>query len=50
MSNLDLNLILRQYKIDSRGLFMEIKNVKPKLKQHQVARKLGYSISTLKRY
>ena len=48
--NLDANLILRQYKLDLMSRFMEMKSNNPKLTQKQIAKGLGYSDSTLKRY
>ena len=43
--NLDANLIVRQHKLDS----MEIKSIKPKMKQKENAKELGFSSSTLQR-
>ena len=48
--NLDANLILRQYKLDIMARFMETKSNNPKLTQKQIAKSLGYSDSTVKRY
>ena len=48
--NLDANLILRQYKLDIMAKFMETKSNNPKLTQKQIAKSLGYSDSTVKRY
>ena len=39
-SNLDSNLILRQYKLDLKAWFMEIKSINPKLRQDQIAKEL----------
>ena len=47
--NLDARLIIRQNKQDSMSRFMDIKRIKPKLTQKQLAKKLGFSDSTLKR-
>ena len=47
--NLDSNMILRQYTLDSMARFMEIKSVNPKLRQDQKAKELRCSISTLQR-
>ena len=49
-SNLDANLISRQYKLNLRVDFMQIKYKNPKLKQREIANQLGYSSSTLQRY
>ena len=48
--NLDSNLKSRQYKLDLMSKFMCIKFENPKMKQFEIANKLGYSISTLQRY
>ena len=48
--NLDPNLISRQYKLDLMSKFMCIKFENPKMKQSEIANKLGYSTSTLQRY
>ena len=48
--NVDINLILRLFKLDLMARFMEIKAVNPKLKQSEITKKLGCSSSTLKRY
>ena len=48
--SLDVNLILRQYKLYSMGRLMEIKSDNPKLRQDQIAKEIGYSSSTLQRY
>ena len=49
-SNLDANLISRQYKLNLMADFMKVKYENPKLKQSQVADQLGLSTSTLQRY
>ena len=49
-SNLDANLILRQYKLDLMSRFTEIKSVNPKLTQSEKAKELGCSSSSLQRY
>ena len=48
--NLDVKLILRQYKLDLRARFMENKSINPKLKQKENASELGSSSSALKRH
>ena len=48
-SNLDLNLIFRQYKLNLMAKFMQIKFEKPKLKQSDIANQLCYSGGTLER-
>ena len=48
--NLDFNLILRQYKQDLMAGIRERKSINPKIRPDQIAKKLGYSSSTLKRY
>ena len=48
-SNVDPNLILRQYKLDLMPRFMDIKSVNPKLRQGQIAKQLDCSSSTLQR-
>ena len=49
-SGLDANLISRQYKLNLMADFMRIKYENPKLKQSEIANRLGYSSSTLQRY
>ena len=49
-SNLDTNLISRQYKLHLMADFMRVKYENPKLKQSQIANQLGCSTSTLQRY
>ena len=48
--NLDINLILRQYKLDLMCKFMDIKSNNPKLTQKQIAKQIGSSDSNLSRY
>ena len=49
-SNLDANLISRQYKLNLMADFMRVKYQNPKMKQSQIANQLGVSSSTLQRY
>ena len=49
-SNLDANLISRQYKLNLMADFMRLKYENPKMKQSQIANQLGLSSSTLQRY
>ena len=49
-SNLESNLISRQYKLNLMADFMRIKFENPKLKQSEIANQLGDSTSTLQRY
>ena len=49
-SNLDANLISRQYKLYLMADFMRLKYENPKLKQSEIADQLGLSSSTLRRY
>ena len=49
-SNLDANLISRQYKLNLMADFMRIKYENPKMKQSEIANQLGKSSSTLQRY
>ena len=49
-SNLDANLISRQYKLSLLADFMWIKYEIKKLKQSELANQLCYSTSTLQRY
>ena len=49
-SNLDANLISRQYKLNLMVDFMRVKYENPKLKQSEIANQLGLSTSTLQRY
>ena len=48
-SNLDANLISRQYKLSLVVDFMRLKYENPKFKQSEKANELGYSSSTLQR-
>ena len=50
MRNLEFNWNLRQYKPDLLAIIMEIKSNNPKLKRDQIAKELGFSSSTLKRF
>ena len=49
-SNLDANLISRQYKLNLMADFMRVKNENPRMKQSEIANQLGMSSSTLQRY
>ena len=49
-SNLDANLISRQYKLNLMAGFMRMKYEAPKLKQSEIAIHLGYSSSTPQTY
>ena len=49
-SNLDANLISRQYKLNLMADFMRVKYENPKMKQSQIGNQLGLSSSTLQRY
>ena len=49
-SNLDSNLISRQYKLNLMADFMRVKYEDPKMKQSEIANQVGYSTSTLQRY
>ena len=49
-SNLDANLISRQYKLNLMADFMRVKYENPKLKQSEIANQIGLSTSTLQRY
>ena len=49
-SNLDANLISRQYKLNLMADFMRVKYENPKMKQSEKANQLGMSSSTLQRY
>ena len=49
-SNLDANLISRQYKLNLMTDFMKVKYENPKMKQSEIANQLGMSSSTLQRY
>ena len=49
-SNLDANLISRQYKLNLMTDFMKVKYENPRMKQSEIANQLGMSSSTLQRY
>ena len=49
-SNLDANLISRQYKLNLMAYFMRVKYENPKMKQSEIANQLGMSSYTLQRY
>ena len=49
-SNLDANLLSRQYKLNRLADFMRIKYENLKLKQSEITNQLGKSSSTLQRY
>ena len=49
-SGLDANLLSRQNKLNLMADFMRLKYENPKLKQSEIANRLGYSSSTLQRY
>ena len=49
-SNLDANLISRQYKLNLMCDFMRIKYENPRLKQSEIADRLNCSSITLQRY
>ena len=49
-SNLDANLISRQYKLNLMADFMRLKYEKPKMKQSEIANQLSLSSSTIQRY
>ena len=49
-SNLDANLISRQYKLNLMVDFMRVKYENPKMKQSEIANQLGLSSSTVQRY
>ena len=46
-SNLDANLISRQYKLNLMADFMRVKYENPKMKQCEIANQLGMSSSTV---
>ena len=48
-SNLDANLISRQYKLNLMADFMRVKYENPKMKQCEIANQLGMSSSTVQR-
>ena len=49
-SNLGANLTSRLYILNLMAVFLRVKYENPKLKQSQIANRLGYSTSTLQRY
>ena len=49
-SNLDANLIYRQYKLNLMADFMRVKYENPKPQQSEIANQLGLSTSSLQRY
>ena len=49
-SNLDANLISRQYKLNLMADFMKVKYENPRMKQSEIANQLGMSSSTVERY
>ena len=50
ISNLDANLISRQYKLNVMADFMKVKNENPRMKQSEIENQIGLSTSTLQRY
>ena len=49
-SNLDANLISRQYKLNLMADFIKLKYENPRMRQSEIANQLGMSSSTLQRY
>ena len=49
-SNLDANLISRQYELNFMADFMRVKYEKPRMKQTEIANQLSMSSSTVQRY
>ena len=49
-SNLDANLISREYKLNLMADFMRVKYENPRMKQSEIANQLGMSSSTVQRY
>ena len=49
-SNLEANLISRQYKLNLMADFMRVKNENPRLKQSERPNRIGMSSSTVQRY
>ena len=49
-SNLDANLISRQYKLNLMADFQKLKYENPRMRQSEIANQLGMSSSTLQRY
>ena len=50
MGDFSADFIIRQYKLDKKAKFMEIKSINPRLQQSEIARELKISFSTLQRY
>ena len=49
-SNIDANLLSRQYKLNLMADFMRLKYENPKMKQSEIANHLRLSSSTIQRY
>ena len=49
-SNVDANLISRQYQLNLMANFMRVKYENPKMKQSEIANQLGMSSSTVQEY
>ena len=49
-SNLDSNLISRQYKLNLVADFLRLKYENPKMKQSEIANQLSFSSSSIQRY
>ena len=49
-SNIDANLVSRQYKLNLMADFMKVKYENPRMKQSEIANQIGLSTSTLQRY
>ena len=49
-SNLETNLISRQYKLNLMADFMKLNYENPRMRQSEIANQLGMSSSTLQRY
>ena len=49
-SNLDADLISRQYKLNLMAVFLLVKSENPRLRQSKITNQLGISSSTLQRY
>ena len=49
-SNLDANLISRQYKLNLMAVFLRVKYENPRMRQCEIANQLGMSSSTVQRY
>ena len=47
---LNADWIIRQYKLDKKANFLEIKTINPKLKQSEIAEELAISTSNFKKY